>query len=97
MFVALKNWRERLKHQSGVSGDRLRVRIETDRGREGGSAELLRHFRAAALVPAFAPADAYSLGALGSQFAGAEPLTAAQNLSIMDSVERGAARQRRRT
>jgi len=96
MFVALKNWRERLSHRGGASGDRLLSRTERALVREGSSDELLRHFRAAALAPPLAPGDAYALGPLGAQFACAESLTAAENLSIMASVERGAARQKRR-
>jgi len=64
--------------------------------REGASDELLRQFRAVALGPPLAPDDAHALGALGPQFEGAEPLTVAQNLSIMASVEQGAARRKRR-
>ena len=96
MFVALKNWRERLKHRGGVSGERLLARTERALGEEGGSDDVLRQFRAAALAPPLAPGDPYVLGDLGAQFDGAEPLTTAENLSIMASVERGAARQKRR-
>lgn len=96
MFVALKNWRERLRHRGGAFGDGLLLRTERALIREGASDELLRHFRAAALAPALAPGDTYALGGLGAQFENAEPLTVAQNLSIMASVEQGAARQKRR-
>jgi hypothetical protein len=93
MFVALKNWRERLKHQSGdhhpllVGAERLLKRdahVSTD---------LLRQFRSAALARNVPSDDAPSLGELGPQFVGAEPLPPEQNLSIMASVERGAALQ----
>ena len=100
MFVALKNWREHLKHRGGASGDRLLAQTERALARERGSDELLRQFRAAALVPSGAAAGARprgTLGELGRQFEGAEPLTARQNLSIMAEVQRGAARQKRRT
>jgi hypothetical protein len=92
MFVALKNWRERLKHQ-GDDYHRLLAGAEgmpKDDARD--SAALLRHFRAA-LVPCD---DLSSLCQLGPEFADAEPLSAAQNLSIMASVQRGAVRQKRR-
>ena len=97
MFVALKNWRERLRHRGGASGDRLVERTERALGHEDGSDWVLRQFRAAALAPPLAPGDSYALGELGAEFDGAEPLTAAENLSIMASVERGASRQKRRT
>ncbi|HXD46199.1 MAG TPA: hypothetical protein VN655_13800 [Pseudolabrys sp.] len=94
MFVALKNWRERLKHQGGDCSDRLLAKAERALTLDGaGSADLLRHFRAVVL----APGDAPSLAQLGPQFDGAEPLSTAQNLSIMASIERGAARRKRRT
>lgn len=94
MFVALKNWRERLKHQGDDCSDRLLARAERALEAErGGSSDLLRHFRAAALVHGRAP----SLAHLGPQFDGAEPLSAEQNLSIMASIERGAARGTRRS
>lgn len=96
MFVALKNWRERLRHRSGASGDRLLARTEGALGEEGGTDDVLRQFRAAALSPPLAPGDPYSLGELGPEFDGAEALTAAENLSIMEAVERGAARRKRR-
>ena len=97
MFVALKNWRERLKERGGTSGDRLLARTEYALWREGGSDDVLRQFRTAALSPPLAPGDALSLRDLGPQFDRAEPLTVGENLSIMASVERGAARQKRRT
>jgi len=97
MFVALKNWRERLRHRGGASGDRLLAGTELSLWQEAGSDGVLRQFRAVALSPPLAPGDPHALGELGAQFDGAEPLTAAENLSIMASVERGAARQKRRT
>lgn len=97
MFVALKNWRERLKHQGTDVDHRLLSGAERVlAGDPRGSTDLLRHFRAAALAPDVSAATAHSLGELGAQFANAEPLSATQNLSIMASVERGAARQKRR-
>jgi hypothetical protein len=92
MFVALKNWRERLRHQGGDCSERLLATAERVLEADGaGSAELLRHFRAAALVPGEEP----SLAQLGPQFGGAEPLSTGENLSIMASIERGAAQARR--
>src|SRR3569623_3243712 len=91
MFVALKNWRERLRHRGGASGDRLVVGTELALWQEeAGSDGVLRLFRAVALSPPLAPGDPNALGELGAQFAGAAPLTDAENLSIMASVERGA-------
>jgi hypothetical protein len=96
MFVALKNWRERLKYQGGDTGNRLLSMAERAlKAERGGSADLLRHFRAVALAPALAP-DRPSLAQLGPQFDNAEPLSSAQNLSIMAAVERGAVQQKRR-
>lgn len=97
MFVALKNWRERLKHRGDASSDRLLARTERALARNGGADELLRQFHVAAMTPPRTLATARALGELGPQFDGAKPLTAAENLSIMASVERGAARQKRRT
>jgi hypothetical protein len=93
MFVALKNWRERLKHRGDQSDDRLLVRAERALETDGdGSADLLRYFRAAALAPAITTSDSPSLAQLGPQFEHSEALSAAENLSIMASVEPGAAR-----
>jgi hypothetical protein len=96
MFVALKNWRERLAHRGGASGDRLLATTELALARESGSDELLRHFRTAAHARPPTPPGPEALEELGPQFDGSEPLTPAENLSIMASVERGAARQKRR-
>jgi hypothetical protein len=96
MFVALKNWRERLKHQGGDTGERLLSSAESVlKAERGGSADLLRHFRAVALAPALAP-DRPSLAQLGPQFENSESLSSAQNLSIMAAVERGAVQRKRR-
>jgi len=97
MFVALKKWRERLRHRGGASCDRLLAGTERALGHKVGPDDVLRQFRAVALSPPLAPGDPHALGELGPQFDGAEPLTAAENLSIMASVERGASRQKRRT
>ena len=97
MFVALKNWRERLKHRGGDSGDGLLAGVERALGAGAhGSGDLLRQFRAAALAPVLLGDRSPSLAELGAEFVDAEPLSTEQNLSIMDSVERGAARQTRR-
>jgi len=97
MFVALKNWRERLKVQGGASASGLLARADRSLAHEvQGSAELLREFRAAALAPASAGAAAPTLAQLGAEFHGAEPLTAAENLSIMASVKQGAVRRKQR-
>jgi hypothetical protein len=97
MFVALKNWRERLKYQGGDAHRRLLAGAERALARDaGGSADLLRHFRAAALAPELPPDDLPALRELGPQFADAKSLSTAQNLSIMASVKRGAAQQKRR-
>jgi hypothetical protein len=93
MFVALKNWRERLKHRGGDFGDRLLAGAERTLGADAyGSVDLLRHFRAAALAPRLSSAEAPPLVELGPQFAGARPLSSRENLSIMGSVKRGVAR-----
>lgn len=90
MFVALKNWRERLKHQGG---ERLIVSAERLLGAEAdGSGDLLGQFRATALAPRLSSAEVPLLVELGPQFADAQPLSSAENLSIMASAERGAAR-----
>jgi hypothetical protein len=96
MFVALKNWRQRLKHRHGEAGRRLLADAERALRDDSESPDLLRHFRAAALAPDLTSDDLPELGELGPQFAGAEPLSRAQNLSIMASVQRGAARRTRR-
>jgi hypothetical protein len=97
MFVALKNWRERLLVQGGASGRGLLARADRSLSHGGaGSADLLNEFRAAALIPAGARSEAPPLAQLGAEFEGAEPLTAAENLSIMASVKQGAVRQKRR-
>lgn len=93
MFVALKNWRERLKHQGGHSGDRLLASAERLLGAEaGGSGNLLGQFRATALAPRLSSVETPPLVELGPQFADAQPLSSAENLSIMASVKRGATR-----
>lgn len=95
MFVALKNWRERLRRHGGVRrmlpGAERALREDAH-----GSADLLQHFRAAALAPELQPGELPAVGELGPQFANAEPLSSAENLSIMASVKRGAARRARR-
>lgn len=93
MFVALKNWRERLKHRGGDSGHRLLASAESALGADaGGSGNLLREFRTTALAPRLTSAEAPPLVELGPQFADAQPLSSGENLSIMASVKRGAAR-----
>jgi hypothetical protein len=97
MFVALKNWRERLRYQGDDADHRLLADAErTLATNVRGSPDLLRHFRATALTPDLPPAATRPLGPLGPMFANARPLSMAQNLSIMASVERGAAQQKRR-
>jgi hypothetical protein len=96
MFVALKNWRERLKHQGGDVRHRLLARSDRALSSDpGGSGDLLQSFRALALAPDTPRPNLPSLGELGAQFAGSEPLSTVQNLSIMASVERGTARPKR--
>jgi hypothetical protein len=96
MFVALKNWRERLRVQGGAPGRRLLERADRSLAGGAGSADLLQEFREAALAPLAAGSEAPPLAQLGAEFDGAEPLTAAENLSIMASVKQGAVRQKRR-
>ena len=97
MFVALKNWRERLKHQGNDGDHRLLADAEHALAQDGrGSADLLRIFRTAALAPDLPQAGALSLPPLGAQFVNAEPLSTEQNLSIMASVERGTAHRKQR-
>lgn len=97
MFVALKNWREWLKHHSGDAGHRLLAAAgRVHDGDAHATVELLRRFRAVALAPELPDARLPSLGELGPQFVGAEALSIEQNLSIMASVEQGASRQTRR-
>ncbi|MGN6572366.1 MAG: hypothetical protein ACTHLO_13225 [Pseudolabrys sp.] len=96
MFVALKNWRERLKHQ-GTSGVRFLASAEHALIAGGdGSAALLRKFRATGLARGATRDKMPVRGELGPQFAEAEPLSLAQNMSIMTSVKRGAAQRARK-
>lgn len=94
MFVALKNLRERLRHHRGEAGRQMTRGAERAlRTDTYGSADLLRQFRAAALAPELQAGDLPALSELGSHFANAKPLSGAENLSIMASVKRGAARR----
>jgi hypothetical protein len=94
MFVALKNWRERLKLQGGDSGSRLLAGAERVVGTQtDDQGNLLRQFRATALAPRLSSAEAPPLVELGPQFADARPLSSAENRSIMASVKRRAARR----
>jgi len=96
MFVALKNWRERLKHHGGA-GHRLLVAAgRVHDGDAHARVELLRRFRAVALAPELPNDRLPSIGELGPQFVDAEALSTEQNLSIMASVKQGASRPTRR-
>lgn len=93
MFVALKNWRERLKHRGGDFGDRLLAGAERTLGADAyGSDDLLRHFRAAALAPRLSSAEAPPLVELGPQFAGARPLSSRESVYHGLGEARGSAR-----